>query len=85
MLNLNIAILYQLVSDKKNCKSCDNLNPKCSLSQTDILKELSFHKHPRSRILKTADGGKRQRNTTEAARELADHYKFAHDQQEPYF
>jgi hypothetical protein len=82
------------ISDKKNCKSCDNpclysihdiLNPKCSLSQTDILKELSFHKHPRSRILKTAEGGKRQRNTTEAARELADHYKFAHDQQEPYF
>ncbi len=82
------------INDKKNCKTCQNpclfrideiLNPKCSLSQTDILKELSFHNHPRSRLLTNIDGTKRQRITTKAARELANHYKFAHNKKEPDF
>ena len=82
------------ITDKKRCNDCENpcsyriediLSNKCPLTQTDILKELSFHNHPRSRVLVNLDGSKRQRVTSEAARELADHYRFAHHKEMPDF
>lgn len=60
------------------------LHPTNSISQPDILKELSLHGHPKSKNI-TVDGTSRGRLTHEAARELADHYIYAHNKFEPAF
>ena len=76
---------------KPACSKCDELcsfsmesllHPTNALSQPDILDELANHYHPSSR--KISDNQiNRQRITQEAARELADHYIFAHNKKEP--
>ena len=73
-----------------NCReSCsfsmeNTLHPTKSLTQNDILDELEIHRHPKSRIIKIGSVS-RQRVTFEAARELADHYIYAHKKKEPRF
>jgi hypothetical protein len=63
------------------------LNPTKAIAQDDILEKLHLHGHPMSRMMESKGlGNKRtQRNVKEAARELADHYIYAHRQTEPFF
>ncbi len=61
------------------------LHPIRSIGQVDLNMELQAHGHPTSRHIKTTDGRKRARLTHEAARELADHYKYFHRMEEPSF
>ena len=81
---------------KPACNSCEQicsysmdqvLNPTRAIAQDDILEELHIHGHPMSRMMESKGiGNKRlQRNVKEAARELADHYIYAHSQTEPFF
>ena len=72
---------------KPSCADCDAfcaftiddiLSESHGISQNDIILELKAHKHPSCR--KMLNG--KQRNTREAARELADHYIFSHNIQE---
>lgn len=64
-----------------NCSTlCSNtlediLSPTHGIGQTDLLAELTAHKHPKTRKMANL----KLRNTSEAARELADHYIFAHE------
>ena len=83
----------QFTPKKPACSKCEEirsftmeslLHPTKSLSQSDILDELQNHFHPRSRLI-TIDNITHQRSTQEAARELADHYIFAHNKIEPIF
>jgi hypothetical protein len=73
-----------------NCKvtcnfSMENILHKIKgIAQNDILNELKLHGHPMSRIVKEGNTT-RQRVTHEAARELADHYIYAHNKKEPVF
>jgi hypothetical protein len=60
------------------------LHPTQSICQNDIIEELEIHSHPKSRKI-TTDGVVHQRLTHEAARELADHYIFAHNKKKPFF
>ena len=78
---------------KPTCFSCEAL---CSYSmerilhhtnpitQSDLLEELEIHHHPKSRIIE-CNGIKRSRLSLESARELADHYIYAHNKKEPFF
>ena len=81
-------------SKKIACKNCKQLcsykiemilHPTKSISHDDILEELEIHGHPKSRKILDENGNKRNRNKIEAARELADHFIFTHNQQEPEF
>ena len=56
----------------------DILNEVHGIGQHDLVAELKAHKHPSSRNMTKT----RQRNTRETARELADHYMFAHNLKE---
>jgi hypothetical protein len=55
------------------------------MCQNDILEELMRHHHPKSRLVpdEQKPGKNRGRRTVEAARELADHYIYAHNMEEP--
>lgn len=76
-----------MVQPCKDCKAICSLNIEDILStdkrrkstQPDILRELQEHGHPRSRNM----NGKRQRNTAEAAEELASHYEYYHNKKRP--
>lgn len=68
---------------KHKCKDCNApcllpierfFSPK-RLKQAEIIKELEFHNHPKSRIMN--DG--QQRTTHQAAKELVEHYVIAHN------
>ena len=61
------------------------LHPTKSISQDDIIEELELHGHPTSRKIEDQNGTKRNRTKTEAARELADHFIYAHNKIEPKF
>jgi hypothetical protein len=63
------------------------LNPTKNISKDDILEELNIHWHPKSRMMesKGSDNKRLPRNVKEAARELADHYIYSHNQTEPFF
>lgn len=56
------------------------LDPVNPIGQSYIYAELSAHGHPKCRVINN-----RQRKTREAARELADHYIYAHGHKEPFF
>jgi hypothetical protein len=82
--------------NKPACYSCDQrcsytidqvLNPTKNISKDDILEELNIHWHPKSRMMesKGSDNKRLPRNVKEAARELADHYIYSHNQTEPFF
>lgn len=84
------------ISNKKQkCLMCKSLcafpierilHPQYSISVDDINEELKSHYHPQSRdIYDTQLKKKRKRLRDEAARELADHYIFAHHHMEPNF
>ena len=45
------------------------------LGQRELLAELTIHRHPKTRKM----ANNKLRNTIETARELADHYIFAHN------
>ena len=74
------------------CKHCtapkafyrieDILHPNHGVTQTKLNTELSIHNHPKSRDINDA-GVTHKRKTHEAARELADHYIYAHNFNEP--
>lgn len=77
----------QATRTKPSCVNCaalctftlkSILHPRNPIGQVDILEELTNHNHPKSRLI-----NKKQRNTAQAARELADHYIFAHNRKEP--
>ena len=55
------------------------------MCQNDILEELMRHQHPKSRLVpdEQKPGKNRGRRTVEAARELADHYTYDHNMEEP--
>lgn len=81
-------------SKKLSCINCNQLcsytmemilHPIKSISHDDIIEELEIHGHPTSRKFANETGEKRNRNKIEAARELADHFIYAHDQKEPSF
>ncbi len=55
-------------------------HPNTGLTQIDLQEELSLLSHPKSRMINA-----KHRNTYEAARELADHYIFAHNMKEPEY
>jgi hypothetical protein len=57
------------------------LDPAKGFSKEDILIELKYHNHPKTRIMPDH----RQRDLSEAKRELADHYIYAHGYVEPVF
>jgi hypothetical protein len=61
------------------------LHPTKSISQDDIIEELYLHGHPPSRKIEDQNGVKRNRTKVEAARELADHFIYAHNKTEPRF
>ena len=74
--------------NKLPCAECDTvcaytmedlLDKKHGIGQGDIKLELEKHHHPKSRMMTTG----KQRNTQESARELANHYIYSHNQQEP--
>jgi hypothetical protein len=76
---------------KPPCKNCDSpcsyemekiLRSTNAITQSDIVEELKAHGHPTSRIIDLGDE-KKQRVTHQAARELADHYIYAHNKKEP--
>lgn len=73
---------------KHPCMECDSvcsytmfdiLDLKNGLNQNDLIDELTIHRHPKSRRMPAGH----LRRTLEAARELADHYKYAHNMDEP--
>ena len=68
--NCNAICLYTLE---------DILSPTHGIGQRDLLAELTAHKHPKTRKMPNS----KLRITSEAARELADHYIFAHSMHEP--
>jgi hypothetical protein len=65
------------------------LDPLNHMSQDDIRDELQLHGHPKSRVIdRTTINGKSKAigaKSHEQARELADHYIFAHNKKEPLF
>lgn len=81
---------FERTQTKKPCVECDSicaytisdiLDLKNGLSQSDLINELANHFHPKSRKMPTGH----IRRTQEAARELADHYIYAHNMKEPVF
>ncbi len=71
-------------SKKPPCAECDTicafslediLDPFHGIGQADIKIELEKHHHPKTRKIEN-----KQRTTHEAAKELADHYIYAHNQ-----
>ena len=81
-------------SKKTPCINCSKLcsytiemilHPTKSISQDDIIEELEIHGHPTSRKYEDENGNKRNRTKYEAARELANHFIFAHNKTEPEF
>ena len=65
------------------------IDPSTHLSQDDIRDELKLHGHPKTRVMdKLIISGKTKligAKSHEQARELADHYIYAHNNIEPIF
>ena len=80
--------INDITASKPACADChalcsftleDILSPTHGIGQKDLLAELTAHKHPKTRRM-TND---KLRTTSEAARELADHYIYSHKMNEP--
>lgn len=82
---------YQQKGSKQACSKCESickytietiLDPRKTIGQVEILKELHDHHHPTGRLIKNGDKI-RQRTTAEAAEELVDHYVHFHEKIRP--
>lgn len=83
---------YERKASKQPCSNCTAkplytiemlLDTRKTIGQSEILKELKAHHHPKCREIKLGNNKKRQRSTAEAVEELIDHYVHFHQKVRP--